>query len=254
MSNLSFKAFAQAKGFSPPIGALKVASSMHVNGPPPTISLRVLMATLAPFVPSNTSSNTDSSGSAWFYWWDPAALPPWYNGTPDPQRAATSYEFKLWLNGALITDVTLPLASVILTNEGMAYSAGVLNGSYTYQIIAFDAFGSAATAILGAQFSPTTGANIKVTTAGKNAWQVAGTGFNAWNGQQLLVFAASGLSYQSETSQTVTVTGQGNFIIPNFNVGSVCQQSGGGPLKFFVSLPNSPITVVSNTVTGLSCS
>lgn len=254
MSNLSFKAFAQAKGFSPPIGALKVASAMHVNGPPPTISLRGLMATLAPFVPSNLSFNTDGSGATWFYWWDPAALPPWYNGTPDPQRAATSFEFKLWRNNALVTDVTLPLANVLLTNEGMAYSAGVLNGSYTYQIIAFDAFGSASTPVQGAQFSPTTGPTITVTTVGKNAWQVAGTGFNAWNGQQVLVSAAAGATYQSETSQQVMVTNLGNFDIGSFNVGNLCQQTGGGQLKFFVSLPNSPTNVISNTVTGLSCS
>lgn len=198
------------------------------------------------------------SGLAFFGWFDQAAPPLFQETNPDPLRAATSFEFKLWSsNEILVDDAVLPLSSVLLTNGGMAYSPGVLNGSYKYQITAINSFGSAATPVLTAQFAaPDAAPNIIVTRIGNtNDFQVKGTGFGAWNGQSVLVNADAGLTFiggPNSVQQSVTVS-QGAFTT-NVHAAAPCDSSGGSgsPLRFYVSLKNQ-LGNISNVVTGLSC-
>jgi hypothetical protein len=266
MSDLSFKGFAIAKGFSLPVSAKAVAKSLGMNPPPPPISMRAMIATAAPLVPANLSYNPGVS------WWDQAALPPWLQPPyPDPIRAATSFEIKFWqgqpsTGEVLVIDVTLPLSSVISssggTSIGMYYYPGVLDGIYTFQITAINPFGSASTSAVSEMFTPPAGSpNITVTRspASPNLYSITGTGFEAYNGQSVTVEADVGVGSPASPSLrkvVVVVVNNGGFAISSFSVAGICGSAAGGsgsPLRFYVlQTINSP-GAISNIVTGLTC-
>lgn len=258
MSNLSFKTFAQAKGFSLPVSTLAVAKSLNISPPPPPISMRAMIATAAPLTPVGLTYNA-SGGAVEFSWYDQANLPPWFNNypAPNPLRQATSFEFKLWFwptpnSSILIADVMLPGGNDP-NSLPFGYGAGVLDGTYTFQIIAINAFGSTPTAVQTANIpAPVAAPNISVGGAA-NMFQIHGTGFEPWNGQDVLVSADAGATYSFSVSTSVTVN-NGTFTAP-LNTTGVCGQAGpGGALRFYVSLPNAPLSIISNIITGLACS
>ena len=81
MSGISFKSFALAKGFSLPVSAIAVAKSLNLHSP---VSIRAMIATAAPFVPSSLSYASLAWGIAAFTWSDPAAPPLGINRSPIP--------------------------------------------------------------------------------------------------------------------------------------------------------------------------
>lgn len=254
MTALSFKDFVLAKGFTLPVSALAVAKSLNMNPPPPA-SMRAMIATAAPFVPIDLAFNTAGQAVAWFYWLDQAAPPSLFGPPPQPEplRAATSFEFKLWslpspTSQVLVNDVILPLSSVLLENGGMAHAVGVLSGNYLFQITAINHFGSAASPQVAAQFAPPASApNITVSPIGKDIFQVQGTGFDAWNGRSISVNAAAGLTGTFAMEQPVSVS-QGAFTT-RVNTAAICGKAGPGASVFFTVVVTGSVGGISNIVT-----
>jgi hypothetical protein len=244
VTDLSFAAFASAKGFSDPVSAEAVAASMNVN---PPISLRELIGTAAPYAPVEVSYATGASGTS-FLWYDAANLPPWIfdaddspYGPPDALRQATSFEFQLWKSptGMILTDTTIPNANANGDGQSIGYGAGILNGTYTYQITAYNDFGSASTGLLGpiAVTPPAAAPNITAVLVdpASNTFQVHGTGFDAWNGTQVNINVEVSILTSNTYGQDpvpVLVT-QGGFTWPV--EATVCSDWPGNQLTFSVS-------------------
>jgi hypothetical protein len=255
MSNLSFKDFALAKGFKLPVSMRAVATSLGMTAPP--VSLRAMISTAAPFVPASPGTLAVGSGETAFTWYDQATPPFWILSPTIPLRAATSFEFKLWKSSSagdntLVQDTVLALSQVLLTNQTMYYVAGALAGSYVYQIIAINEFGTASTPLLTAQLSiPPAAPNIDVTQSGQNLYRVNGTGFQNWNGQSLLLDVDGGITWAHGTQTLVSIS-QGGFST-NVSTTNLCATVGSkGALRFYVSIQGQ-VGAVSNVVTGYSC-
>jgi hypothetical protein len=247
---LSFKSFATAKKFAPPVSAVAVANSLNMHAPP-AISMRAMIATAAPFVPYKPSY-ADASNAGQFLWYDEAALPPWFQPpAPDPLRAATSFEFVLWFQASptskTLVDDTI-LSQSVASGGGLGYSPGVLDGNYTFQITAINAFGSASTPVMPAQFAPPAAApNITavLVNSATSEFQVTGTGFEQWNGKTVLINAEAGVTFAHAVQQSVIVDSSGGFS-QTIKAAGVCQHA--SPLRFSVSLPSSA-GHISNLVT-----
>jgi len=243
--DLSFRAFATAKGFNLPVKMSAVAASLNFS---PPVSLRALIGTAAPYMPILISFDTAASGTS-FVWYDEANLPPWIweadgsqYGPPNPLRQATSFEFKLWQSpsGTLFVDDTIPNSTPSGSGLPVEFSPGVLTGAFIYQITAFNSFGSASTAQLGPiSITPPAGGptiTVKATGAtGTNSFKIQGTGFDAWIGQPVNVNVDVGATFalSQVPVPTAQVNGQGGFI--KKLVATVCSGNSGAPLRFSVS-------------------
>ena len=252
--NLSFKAFALKEGFSPPVSAAAVASSLHVARP---VSLRALIGTAAPYQPILISWAAAASGTS-FEWYDEANLPPWIweadgspYGPPNPLRAATSFEFKLWQNpsGNLVSDTTIPVTSAVGSGLPIAFSPGVLDGSFKYQIVALNSSGSASAGPQGpiTITPPAPGPTITAQSIGTNMYQVQGSGFGNWANKTVNINVELGIGASAGVPQspvpTAQVNGQGAFSVPV--TATVCSGHQGAQLTLSVSQPGSA-SAISN--------
>jgi hypothetical protein len=242
--DLSFAAFASAKGFSDPVSAEAVAASMHVN---PPISLRELIGTAAPYAPVEVSYATNASGTS-FLWYDEANLPPWIFdadgspfGPPDALRQATSFEIQLRKSpgNTIVADATIQNTNENGDGQPIGYGAGVLDGTYTYQITADNDFGSASTGLQGpiTVTPPAPGPNITVELVDSttSTFQVRGTGFDDWNGMKVNInigLDSPTSNFVDQNPWPVTVT-QGAFTT-NVPV-TLCSGNPGVGLTFSVS-------------------
>jgi hypothetical protein len=246
--DLSFKAFALKEGFSLPVSAAAVASSLHVVRP---VSLRALIATAAPYQPILISWAVAASGTS-FEWYDEANLPPWIwaadgssYGPPNPLRAATSFEFKLWQNpgGNLVTDTTIPVTNAVGGGLPIVFSPGVLDGSFKYQIVALNSSGSASAGPQGpiTITPPAPGPTITAQSIGTNMFQVQGSGFGNWANTTVNINVEIGIGASPLVGQspvpTVQVDGQGAFSVPV--TATICSGHAGAQLTLSVSQPNS---------------
>jgi hypothetical protein len=246
--SISFRAFAQVKSLAFPVKTFEIASSLGFH---PPVSLRAVIGTAGPFQPIFISYTPSAEGATDFIWYDEANLPGWVweaddspYGPPDKIRQATSFEFKLWQapGGDLIADQKIPYNVASGSGLPAGYDAGVLAGSYTYQITAFNSFGASSTVKEGPIniTPPEPGPNIHVTVIGANDFQIHGTGFEAWSNQTLDVNVDLGIGTTAIASQepvpTVRVDGQGEF---DTNVtATVCGSRSGAQLRFSISQQN----------------
>jgi hypothetical protein len=239
---ISFKAFVLVKGFNVPVKASAVATSLNFH---PPVSLRALIGTAGPYEPINVSYTTTVEGTG-FLWYDEANLPPWIwkaddspYGPPDPIRQATRFDLKIWDAPGNNVIIDEPIPYNVPNGSGLpaVYDAGVLDGSYTYQVTAFNQFGTASIPKTGPiQITPPApGPNIAVVTVGANEFQVKGTGFEDWAGQTVDINVDIGPSFSvsQEPVPTARVDDQGGF---NTNIqATICGGRPGAPLRFSVT-------------------
>lgn len=253
---ISFKSFALAKGFGIPTKALAVANSLNFH---PPVSLRALIGTAGPFEPIMISYATSATGTS-FQWYDEANLPPWVweadgspYGQPDMIRQASSFEFKLWQSpeNNLIVDDMVPYGVPSGSGLPAGYLAGVLNGNFTYQIIAFNGFGTASTPKVGPIdiVPPAPGPHIDVIKVDDktNKFQIKGTGFGSWANQTVYINVDRAIGAAGAVSQepvpTVLIDDQGEF---NTSItATVCAGHPADSLRFSVT-PENTVGSISN--------
>jgi hypothetical protein len=178
----------------------------------------------------DNSQNKQPSPEVSFFWMDEANYPPWITDSdgwtgppPNKLRQATSWEFTLWeVGGPAVFDATVPLGNENVGDALVQYDyTGELNGPYTYEITAFNNYGSASTpkgsvTISLASLSPT----ITVTALGSNSFRVQGTGFTP-NGQ-VNVNVNESVRGTALPKQTTNANPQGGITIPKIDCKSLC--------------------------------
>lgn len=215
----------------------------------PNISMRQVMSKGAPYAPDDStypfvdnSNNQPSAPSVAFFWMDEANYPPWivdsdnWSGPPPNQlRQATSWELTLSpVNGsAPVLDATVPFANETAGLVNFEFN-GQLKGNFTYQITAFNNYGSASTKGTAAITLAGSGPTIMVSPLmplSSNKFEVDGTGFT--NGNPVKISVSSSISDNS-TSVSTNADNNGKFKT-QVPCQPVCSIAGGGQLQFIAT-------------------
>jgi hypothetical protein len=252
--NFSFKAYAtQFANFSLPVSALAVAKPLTRP-----ISLRQVMNQGAPYAPDlnlfDTVDNSNNPNEVTFFWADDADIPaPWFQSSANPARKATSWTFQLWAsNNASLVNATVGLNALQASGRVQYDHVGALIGDYSFQITAYNAYGSSSAKVnsvtITLPFNPVL--NVTRSSAQSNSFILTGSGFK---GGSSVAFAVEGGQTGAHALNpppgSVTVGSDGTFTTSSFSCQSLCNLIGTGPpgLRFDALIDGTSVAHTTST-------